>query len=147
MESEPHRLLAERAHNQLGSLGAGEVLLSCDEIAVSRCEATPQAALRVDAAQARHLILYSPRHYRLAARQGAHGPRRFIGSVLLHVREAGHNLTLDEGFTGAEPRMAQDRHTVTQRAGNFARLMELDEFPMQIGRRLEGEHRTLAAGD
>src|SRR5918995_7536344 len=76
-----------------------------------------------------------------------HVPEGLIGEILLHGGEAGDGLAGDKRLATGQPRVAEQRHAMAQGRADPAGLVELCELGVQVGRGLEGEHRTLAAGD
>ena len=79
--------------------------------------------------------------------EGAGVPHRLVGEVLLDIGEPGDGLAGDEGLTVRQPGVAQQADAVAQGGADPAGLVELGELGVQVGGRLEGEHRALAAGD
>jgi hypothetical protein len=65
----PDGLLAEGGDDNRGGLGAGEVLLTSDQIAVAHRKAAPHARLNVVGADLLELVLDAPRHDMLVTRQ------------------------------------------------------------------------------
>src|SRR5215467_8872204 len=83
----------------------------------------------------------------LVAREQFHLPYRVVRVVFLDIGKAGYRPALHQILTVAQPRIAQHRGAMAQGAGDLAGLVELDEFTVQIGRLLKGEHRPLPASD
>jgi hypothetical protein len=67
----PH---CQRANDQLGCLGAREVLLTGNQVAVPDRETSPQPSLYIVGAEPLQFILDPPRHDVLVARQQVHAP-------------------------------------------------------------------------
>jgi hypothetical protein len=59
----------------------------------------------------------------------------------------GDGLARDERLAAGEAGGLEDGDAVTEGRGDFAGFVGLDELGVQVGRRVGGEHRALAAGD
>src|SRR6266545_4650009 len=91
-------------NDKLGDLGAGVLLLTCDQPAVADGEWLETPALDVVGAAFPGIVLDVPRHYLL--------PDVVVGELLFDVREAGHRLALDQ----IERRCLLDQRHVLGRA-------------------------------
>src|SRR4029453_14740722 len=110
---------AQSADDHLCRFGSGEVLLTGDEVTVANRESSPEPGPYIVGAEAFHLVLDSPRHDMLVAREKIHRPDRVVRVVFLHIGESGH------GFPGHErcavqAGIPQNGYPMTERTCNLA---------------------------
>src|SRR5262245_52951139 len=74
----PRASFAQSADHHLCRFRAREILLTGDEVAVANRESAPEPGPNIVRAEAFHLVLDSPRHHVLAAREKIHRPDRVV---------------------------------------------------------------------